>query len=135
MGKPVELQQIEAAVSGDEVALAEILEHFRPDLERYVARRAGQVVLQKESTEDIVQSTCRELIARLPKTDFIGGVAGFRAWLFQSALRKVLDRNRYYRQAKRDVGREQTIHSNRPSEADRVAPRDRAPTPSTEAMI
>lgn len=99
-------EQIEAAVRGDETALAGILEHYRRDLERYVERRAGRVVLQKESAEDIVQSTCRELIARLPSIDFIGGVAGFRAWLFQSALRKVLDRHRYYHQAKRDIGRE-----------------------------
>ena len=98
--------QIDAAVGGDASALADVLEHYRGDLERYVARRAGAVVLAKESEEDIVQSACREVIARLPKADFVGGPAGFRAWLFQAALRKVLDRHRYYRQAKRDVARE-----------------------------
>ena len=106
MSSEPDTARINAAVAGDDSALAVILEHYRADLERYVARRAGAVVLAKESEEDIVQSACREVIARLPKADFVGGAAGFRAWLFQAALRKLLDRHRYYKQAKRDIGRE-----------------------------
>jgi RNA polymerase sigma-70 factor (ECF subfamily) len=54
---------------------------------------------------DIVQSTCRELLAA-PGGFAFKGEDRFRAWLFTAALNKLRDKQRYHASMKRDMGRE-----------------------------
>lgn len=73
-------------------------------LRQFVRRRLGRRVAAMESVSDILQSTCREVLAgaeRLPLDD----AQAFRAWLFTTALRKIVSKDRYYSAAKRDVDR------------------------------
>ena len=50
----------------------------------------GPQLRAKESASDLVQSVCREVLGRLDRFQH-GGEAGFRHWLYATALRKVRD--------------------------------------------
>jgi RNA polymerase sigma-70 factor (ECF subfamily) len=63
------------------------------------------MILARESSADLVQSVCREVIQDLDRFSF-ASEAAFRHWLYTTAERKILDRARYWRRAKRDAGRE-----------------------------
>jgi len=76
-----------------------------PGLERYVRRNVGPKLLAKESASDLVQSVCREVLQDLGEFQY-QGEAAFRAFLEQAALRKILDRGRFWRAEKRDPARE-----------------------------
>lgn len=93
--------RIRRASRGDAAAMEELLATHLPGLEKYVRRHASPLVLAKESVSDLVQSVCREVLQDAGSFDYRGDLA-FRAWLHQAALRKLMDRQRYYRAAKRD---------------------------------
>lgn len=93
------------ATSGDAVAVEELLERHLPGLRSYVRRNVSPGVLAKESSEDLVQSVCREVLQNVGEFEY-RGEAAFRSWLYQAALRKLIDRHRYYTAEKRDPGRE-----------------------------
>lgn len=97
---------IRRAQAGEPEAIAALIRRYQGELARYVARKAGSLVLKRESEDDLVQSSIREVLQALPKIEFEGGEQGFKAWLFKAALRKVLDRQRFYRRKRRDIGRE-----------------------------
>lgn len=98
---------VEEASRGERGAVDALLERFLPDLQRYVARNAGGLVAAKESSSDLVQSVCRELLERLEDRRFrYRGEAEFRKWLYGAALMKISNRARYWRAERRDPGRE-----------------------------
>ncbi len=74
-------------------------------LTAFVRVRAGNLVLERESAHDIVQSVCREVVEDLGEFEYRGETA-MRNWLFVLATRKLLDRKKFYRRGKRDIGRE-----------------------------
>ena len=47
-----------------------LLERLLPDLQRYVKRNVGDLLAAKESSSDLVQSVCRELLERLGSERF-----------------------------------------------------------------
>ncbi|MEM7199209.1 MAG: sigma-70 family RNA polymerase sigma factor [Planctomycetota bacterium] len=96
---------VEGASRGDTTAAEELLERNLPALNAYVRLRLGEVVSAKESCSDLVQSVCREVLRDIDRFEYRGEEA-FRKWLFDRALHKVIDRNRYWRMGKRDVARE-----------------------------
>ena len=96
---------VHQASRGDDDALAQLLARHLPALHAFVRLRAGEAVLAKESCSDVVQSVCREVLRDLGAFEY-RGEAAFRSWLFERALHKVIDRNRFYRMGKRDIGRE-----------------------------
>ena len=87
-----------------------LLQQHLEGLRRYLDQHAGDLVGAKESSSDLVQSVCREVLERLA-TDRLHyqGEAEFRSWLYGAALLKVKKRRRYYRSARRDVAREQPL--------------------------
>ncbi len=89
----------------DEEDLADLLTAHAGALVPYLARRAGPLLLGRESPEDLAQSICREVLERGDARSFDDEDA-FRRWLYATALRKVRDRYRYHRCAKRGDGRE-----------------------------
>lgn len=96
---------VERATRGDPPALAELLQKHLPGLRAYLRLEAGALVRAKESCSDLVQSVCREVLGDLSAFEY-RGEAAFRQWLYTAALRKVMDKNRYWQQDKRDAGRE-----------------------------
>ena len=59
----------------------------------------------RESSSDIVQSVCRDVLENMGRFRY-PGEAAFRAWLYATAMRKIADRAEYWRAAMRDPARE-----------------------------
>jgi RNA polymerase sigma-70 factor (ECF subfamily) len=93
------------ASRGDLPALEELLERHIPGLRAYVRLRCGPVLRAKESASDIVQSACRDVLQNIGQFHY-GGEAGFKAWLYEAATRKILDRAEYWGAGKRNAARE-----------------------------
>ncbi|MCB9882072.1 MAG: sigma-70 family RNA polymerase sigma factor [Planctomycetes bacterium] len=115
------------ASRGEAPAIDELIARVLPDLRRYVRIRLGPLVAARESASDIVQSTCRELFTGLAQFEYRGW-ASFRHWLFQAAVRKIVQRQRYYEAERRDVKRVEA----EPAPDDALG--SGTPTPSHEAM-
>ena len=85
--------------------MEELLSQHLPELHHFVRLRAGKLILAKEEGSDLVQSTCREILQHLDRFRYENEEA-FKKWLYATALRKILDRARYYGAEKRDAARE-----------------------------
>ena len=96
---------VEEAVTGSQLAVESLLERHLPGLQAFVRLHAGERLLAKESSSDLVQSACREVLQDLPGRANLDEAA-FKRWLYLAAERKILDRARYYARGKRDAGRE-----------------------------
>jgi RNA polymerase sigma factor (sigma-70 family) len=84
--------------------LEALLGRHLPGLHAFLRLRAGPLIRARESMSDLAQSVCREL---LEARDFdYRNEAAFRRWLCTAALRKLVERQRFYRRDKRDVLRE-----------------------------
>src|SRR5262245_6985429 len=94
----------ERAARGDEHAVGEILERHLPALRFYVRVKASPALLEREHESDIVQSVCLELLEHAASFEF-RGEAAFRQWLFTAALRKLVEKDRYWNAGKRDAKR------------------------------
>lgn len=100
-------RRFDAASRGDVGALEQLLESFLPDLRKYLARHAGPLVSAKESSSDLAQSVCREVLERLGSERLqYRGEAEFKQWLYNAALFKIRARQRFYLAAMRDAGRD-----------------------------
>jgi len=99
---------IEDASRGDVSAVDALLERHLPALNAYVRLRSGKLLRDRESSADLVQSVCREVLENLDRYRY-RGEAEFRRWLYTTAARKIVDRVQYYKAQKRDVGREVRI--------------------------
>lgn len=93
------------ASRGDRAAVEELLVRHLPGLRSYVRLKTGRLVRARENESDVVQSVCREVLQGAGEFRF-GGEAGFRHWLFATAMRKILDKHKRHVADKRDVRRE-----------------------------
>lgn len=96
---------VDRAARGDATAVESLLQHHLPGLRAYIRLKAGPQLLALESSSDLAQSVCRDLLQNLDRFRF-PGEGGFRKWLFTTALRKIADRYEYYRAGKRDIARD-----------------------------
>jgi RNA polymerase sigma-70 factor (ECF subfamily) len=96
---------VEQASHGDPIAVQALLERYLPGLRAFIRLRVGEVIREKESTSDLAQSVCLEVLAHMDRFQYRGEV-GFKNWLFTTALRKIANRYKYYGADKRDVARE-----------------------------
>ncbi|HEX5009332.1 MAG TPA: RNA polymerase sigma factor [Planctomycetota bacterium] len=87
---------------GDAAALGELVERQLPVLRAWVRLRMGPGLAARESSMDIVQSACREVIQDISSEDF-PSEGHFRCRLFQAVGRKLIDKARYHGAEKRDV--------------------------------
>ncbi len=95
----------ERAAAGDRQAIELLLERHLPGLRAFVRLRVGPMLRGRESSSDLVQSVCREVIEHIDRLQYPSESA-FRRWLFATALRKIQHRRVFYQADKRDVGRE-----------------------------
>ncbi len=100
-----EAELCERAARGDAASLDALLARHLPQLHAYVRARLSRDVRARESSMDVVQSVCGDLLAERGCFDFRGDDR-FRAWLFTAALNKIRDKYRFHRGAGRDVRRE-----------------------------
>ncbi len=103
-------QLVVSATAGDEPALAQLLTEHLPRLRAFIRLRSNPLVRQYESCSDIVQSVCREVLQSCCHFEY-RGEGPFRAWLYRTALNKILEHTRSLTQQKRDVRREQPMDS------------------------
>lgn len=78
-----------------------LAEHL-PAVRAYIRLRMGARVRRWETESDIAQSVCREALAGIDRIEY-RGPAELRHWLFQAALRKIVEKDRFLRAEKRDV--------------------------------
>jgi RNA polymerase sigma-70 factor (ECF subfamily) len=100
-----ESELVQKASRGDQAAIDILLERHLPTLRAFVRLRAGRLIRAKESHSDIVQSVCREVLQAGEAFEY-RGEAAFKRWLCTTALRKLVERQRYYGRDKRDAARE-----------------------------
>ncbi len=89
----------------DGPTLERLLDEHLPGLRAFVRLKAGPVLRGRESESDVVQSTCREVLVRAD-TFRHGGEAGFKHWLYSTALRKILNKHEFHTAGKRDTRRD-----------------------------
>jgi RNA polymerase sigma factor (sigma-70 family) len=87
-----------------EARLRELEEHLAA-LRAHVRVKLGARLRTKESSQDLVQSICREVLADLDRFE-PRGPTSFRDWLLAAAEHKILDKARFWRRARRDAARE-----------------------------
>ena len=121
-----------AAADGDRGALEALLERHHGELHAFVRLRYGALVSGRESSLDVVQSVCREVLEHADRFQHAGD-NGFRRWLFTTALRKINDRRSYYLAGKRDVLREVPAAGGDDSSADLMQHYRTFSTPSRAA--
>ncbi|MFO1053688.1 MAG: sigma-70 family RNA polymerase sigma factor [Planctomycetota bacterium] len=96
---------IRSATAGEPAAIDALLARYLPSLQAFLRLRAGRLLLNRESTSDLAQSVCRDILENASRFRF-DGEDGFRRWLFTTALRKIADRHEYWLAACRDVNRQ-----------------------------
>lgn len=126
---------IKLARGGDREAFATLLERHLPALRGYVRLNGGKLLRTRESSTDLVQSVCREVLQHMDRFQH-PSEEGFRQWLYVTALRKIRHRYHYYRAEKRDVAREVRLEQqgSTPSDGRLLDCYASFCTPSAEAM-
>lgn len=97
---------VKRASAADPPSVDALLLRYLPRLRAFVRLRVDGELRQRESSSDVVQSVCREVLQHAG-TFHYEGEERFRAWLFRAALNKILERKRALVRGKRDVRREE----------------------------
>ena len=96
---------LRATKTGDRAALESLLLQHLPALRAFVRLRMSPLLRVRESSDDLVQSTCAELLQALGDFEYRGEEA-FRGWLYTAVLNKLREHERGLRTQKRDARRE-----------------------------
>jgi RNA polymerase sigma-70 factor (ECF subfamily) len=96
------------ARGGDSAALAAFIERRRPQLTAYVERRLGPALRRKVEPADVVQETALSALRGAANTDLTD--RELFGWLCHLAEERIIDANRHFTAAKRDSGREVSMH-------------------------
>jgi RNA polymerase sigma-70 factor (subfamily 1) len=100
-------------VPDDPVALEALLQSYLPRLRAFVRSRLVPELRVRESSLDVVQSVCRELLEHRDRFRY-QGEGPFRGWLFTAAANKVSEKLRFHHQARRDLDREASAGTSLP---------------------
>lgn len=82
-----------------------MLEEHLSALRGYVRARLGERLRAKETSQDLVQSICREVLTDLGGFEDRGG-SSFRDWLLRAAENKIVDKARFWGRERRAAARE-----------------------------
>lgn len=100
------MRLFDQARAGDAAALEHLVAAYLPQLHAFVRVRLGGLVRARESSMDVVQSACRELLSDPSRHEF-RTEDRFRAWLFTTTINKLREKYRFHGRDKRDPQREQ----------------------------
>jgi RNA polymerase sigma-70 factor, ECF subfamily len=92
---------ISRASQGDDDAFGILMERHLPALQAFIRLRMDPRLRRWETVSDVSQSVCREALKNLNRFTY-RGEAAFRHWLFTAAVRKLVEKDRYHRAAKRN---------------------------------
>ncbi|MDZ4771986.1 MAG: RNA polymerase sigma factor [Planctomycetota bacterium] len=93
-----------------------------PVLTRFVRRRMGPALSARESSSDIVQSTCRELLRSASNFED-RGEASFQSWMHGAAEHKLQNRARHWgAQRRQGSGAAEDLAAEEPSAPDSSRP-------------
>ncbi|MHC4079257.1 MAG: ECF-type sigma factor, partial [Planctomycetota bacterium] len=95
------------ATQGEPQALEQLLEQYLPRIRAFIRLRMDAAVRARESTSDLVQSVCVDLLSKQEEFEY-RSEPQLRAWLFNAALHKVKEKQRFWGRQRRDVRREVT---------------------------
>jgi RNA polymerase sigma-70 factor (ECF subfamily) len=98
------LELVNRLAGGDAAAIEPLLERHLPGLRAWV-RLHGRALRAQESSSDLCQSVCRDVLENLGRFQY-GGEGAFRHWLYTTATRKIRNRQKYWLAQKRDAGRD-----------------------------
>jgi RNA polymerase sigma-70 factor (ECF subfamily) len=84
----------------DPQLLDTLLARYLPELRAFIRLNVGPRVRERESSSDLAQSVCREVLEHADRFAH-QTEAGFKQWLYRTALRKICDRHDYYAAGKR----------------------------------
>ncbi|MEM7199796.1 MAG: sigma-70 family RNA polymerase sigma factor [Planctomycetota bacterium] len=93
-------------MSASNEELTGLLERHLPGLRAFVRLRMGKALAARESTSDLVQSVCLELLATRRGLSFADDAA-FRGWLYTAALHKISQKARHHSSQKRSPNHEE----------------------------
>jgi RNA polymerase sigma-70 factor, ECF subfamily len=121
---------VDQASHGDQPAIDELLARHLAGLRAYVRLHLGPALRAREGASDVVQSVCREVLEHVDRFRY-GGEAGFKHWLYATALRRILDKEDFHTAQRRDVRREARVDA---SGASALLAAWSLPTPSSLAQ-
>lgn len=96
---------VQQASRGSREAKDAILMRYLPEIRAFIRLRTSPKIRARESCSDLVQSVCVEVLNDIDAFEY-RSEGQFRKWLYMTALRKVLDREKHYGRHKRDVSLE-----------------------------
>lgn len=99
---------VRKATEADTPSIDALLTRYLPRLRAFVRLRMDAKLRNRESSSDLVQSVCREVLQHAGNFRY-EGEERFRAWLFQAALHKIIERQRALAAQKRDIRREANL--------------------------
>ncbi len=105
MESPPSSEFLRRSRSGDVAAMHALMQQHLPALRAFVRVRMSPLLRAHESGSDLVQSACLELLRKLDGFEY-RGEAPFRAWLYNSVLNTLRDKERALKAQKRDARRE-----------------------------
>ncbi len=98
----------ERAAHGDDAAREALLGQHLASLRAFVRARLGASLRARETSQDLLQSVCREALEDIGQFEY-RGEHSFRHWLFHLAENKLRDRGRYWSREKRSSSRETRV--------------------------
>jgi len=99
---------VRRAQKGDDLALNELLERYRPRLRRIVRIRLGAKLRGRLESMDIVQETYQVAFRKIADLQ-VHSQASILQWLSRIAEHKITDANDYFTALRRDARREEPI--------------------------
>jgi DNA-directed RNA polymerase specialized sigma24 family protein len=92
------------STAGDRAAFDTLLARHLPGVRAFARLRMSPLLRAHESESDLVQSACRDVLAKAEGFEY-RGEAAFRAWLYTAVLHKLRTKERGLRAQKRDARR------------------------------
>jgi len=99
---------VEEARGGDRQAIDALMSQHLDGLTSFVRLRLGDGLRRRETSLDLVQSVCREVLGDLDRFEY-RGASSFRNWLYKRAETKIHGKARFWGREKRDMQREQRL--------------------------
>ncbi len=96
---------VQQASRGSSDAMDAILTRYLPEIRAFIRLRTSAKIRARESCSDLVQSVCAEVLQDIDAFEY-RSEGQFRKWLYLTALRKILDREKHYGRQRRNVDRE-----------------------------